>query len=104
MANTFTLDDIRAAADKKYGHTKIGDVVLLNPLRLPKAKREELVALQEKLSEDDAEQEKLLADAIRLVAQNSEKAESLLSEIGEDLALLVTVFEKYSGEVQVGEA
>lgn len=101
---TFTLDDIRAAADKKYGHTEIGDVVLLNPLRLPKAKRDELISLQDKLGEDDADQEKLLADAIRLVAQNEKKADELLDEISEDLAMLVTVFEKYSGESQVGEA
>ena len=109
MANAITLDDIRDAAEAKYGSTDItldtGEVVkLLNPLRMPKVRRDALSALQEKLSEDDADQEALLAEAIGLVAESPAKAKKLLAAIGDDLAMLAAIFETYSKGTQVGEA
>jgi hypothetical protein len=108
MAN-FSLDSIRAAAEAKYGSTDIelGDgfvVRLLNPLRLPKEKRAELLKIQEKLDGDDVDQELVLADAVRLVADNEKAAEKLLSEVGSDLAVLAQIFATYSEGTQVGEA
>lgn len=109
MANAITLDDIRAAAEAKYGSTDIsidnGEIVrLLNPLRLPKEKRAELGTLQDKLGEDDADQEALLSGALALVAESAPKAAKLLKALGGDLALLASVFEAYSKGAQVGEA
>ena len=107
----FSLDDIRAAADAKYGSTDIQvdektTVSLLNPLRLSKEKRDELSSLQNKLdSEDeDVDQEQVLADAIRLVADNDKKVDVLLKAVGGDLALLAQIFETYGKGAQVGEA
>ncbi|MFH8414356.1 phage tail assembly protein [Streptomyces collinus] len=104
-----TLDSIRKAAEAKYGSTDIelGDgftARLLNPLRLAKEKRAELLKIQDKLNGDDVDQEQVLADAIRLVAENEKAADKLLKEIGSDLAVLAQIFETYSNGTQVGEA
>lgn len=105
---TFTLDDIRAAAEAKYGSTDIDTgertVSLLNPLRLGKLKRKRLNEIQQQLSEDDADQEALLADALRVVAATEGQARHLLDELGDDLALLVATFERYSEGTQAPEA
>ncbi|MFF9644729.1 phage tail assembly protein [Kitasatospora aureofaciens] len=106
---SYTLDDIRAAADAKYASTDIdlgtGDVVhLVNPLRLPKASRDALHELQDRLEKDGADQQVLLEDAIRLVSDSGQKADALLTAIGGDLAVLAQIFETYGESTQVGEA
>ncbi|WP_405056964.1 phage tail assembly protein [Kribbella sp. NBC_01505] len=107
--NTFTLDDIRAAAEKKYGATNIplgnGRVCkLLNPLRLSKENRAALMAKQDELESEDADQEAILSDSLKLVAENANDAKALLKELGGDLAMLAIVFEKYNESTQLGEA
>lgn len=105
---SFTLDDIRAAAEAKYGSTDIetstGTCELVNPLRLPKKKRDELMTIQKRLDGEDVDQEEVLSDAIRLVASSKKQAESLLDQIDGDLTILVEVFKNYSESTQVGEA
>jgi len=105
---TFTLDSIREKAEEKYSSTDIefGDVSvsLLNPLRLTKAKRKQLMSIQDTLDEDDAEQEEILADAIILVSDDTAKAKKLVKEIGDDMAVLAEVFSLYTGDAEVGEA
>lgn len=108
---SYSLDDIRAAADAKYSSTDITvdektTVHLLNPLRLPKEKRTELSGLQDKLDDggESVDQEQLLSDAIRLVADHPKKAEALLSAVNGDLAVLAQIFETYGKGAQVGEA
>lgn len=103
-SNSFTLDDIRAAADKKYGHTEINGVILLNPLRLPKPSRDALMALQDKMGEDNADQEALLKECIVTVAKDRYAAEALVNQPEMDLAMLVTIFEFYTKETDAGEA
>ncbi|ATI18801.1 tail assembly chaperone [Streptomyces phage Diane] len=103
---TFSLDSIRAAAEAKYGSTDIelGDgftTRLLNPLRLPKEKRAELLKIQDKLDGSD-DQEAVLAEAIHLVAENETAASKLLEAVGSDLALLAQIFATYSEGAQVG--
>ncbi|MFG2923882.1 phage tail assembly protein [Streptomyces sp. NPDC048305] len=105
----FSLDDIRAAADAKYSSTDITvdektTVHLLNPLRLPKEKRDKLVNLQDEMDKDGSDQEQIIADAIRLVADHPKKAEALLAAVGGDLAVLAQIFETYGKGAQVGEA
>jgi hypothetical protein len=104
----FSLDDIRAAAERKYGSTDIAfgedTVRLLNPLRLPKQKRTDLSALQDKLSEDGADQEALMSEAIRLVAESDKAAGKLLDAVNGDLAVLAEIFDRYGKGTQVGEA
>lgn len=107
---TFSLDDIRNAAEAKYGSTDIdmggGDMlVLANPLRLPKEKRKALGTIQDNMDGDeDRDQADALRDAIRIVATDQVKAERFLSIVGDDLAMLATVFNKYTEGSQVGEA
>lgn len=114
MAKKFTLDDIREAAEKKYGSFDIelgdGEVSLLNPLRLPKAKRDALIALQDQLDsagEDDeskVDEEALLDDMIGLVAATPGQAKALLKALNGDLAMKVTIFNEYGQSTQAGEA
>ncbi|MFC4089356.1 phage tail assembly protein [Micromonospora sp. GCM10011541] len=103
-----TLDDIRAAANAKYGSFDISlgelNVRLLNPLRMPKKNRDALMATQEKLGADDADQEALLKEALNLVAETPAQAKALLKEVGDDLAVLATIFEGYVKGTQAGEA
>jgi hypothetical protein len=106
---SYTLDDIRTAAEAKYGSTDIelgnGDVVrLLNPLRLPKEKRDLLQGLQARMDDENADQEAAMQEVIRLAADNTRKAEALLKAIGGDLAVLAEIVETYSKSTQVGEA
>lgn len=105
---SYTLDDIRAAAEAKYGATEInfGDDVcrLLNPLRLAKEKRAQLLAIQDQLDGEDADQEEVLGQAIRLVAESQPAANKLLKAVGSDLAILAEIFETYGKGTQVGEA
>ncbi|MFE5663405.1 phage tail assembly protein [Streptomyces niveus] len=106
---SYSLDDIRAAADAKYGSTDIAlnektTVHLLNPLRLPKEKREELTGLQDELDKEGADQEELLSRAILLVADHPKKGEELLKAVNGDLAVLAQIFETYGKGTQAGEA
>ncbi len=111
----FTLDDIRTAAEAKYGSTDIevseGRVCrLLNPLKLSKETRTKLGDLQKELDreaeegEEQPDQEDILRDCIRLVAENETLANELLDALGDDLTMLATIFETYGKATQVGEA
>lgn len=102
------LDDIRAAAEAKYGDLpiEVGDktVKLLNALRLPKAKRDELKKFQEKLEAEDADQAEVLRDVIRLVAESKAGADLLVKSVGDDLAVLAEIFAEYGNRTKLGEA
>jgi hypothetical protein len=114
--NTFTLDDIRAAAERKYGSTNLqldkGLLRLINPLQLSKEKRAELQATQGRLeaaSDKEAgaegdDQEDVIRDALRVVADNQYLVENLIEQVGDNLAVLATIFERYTGQQEVGEA
>lgn len=117
---SFTLNDIHKAAEAKYGSTdfELEDgftVKLLNPLRLSKTNRDALIALQETLNDEKpavegeekpepVDQQLVLQDSIRLVADSETGATKLLDSIGDDLAALVTIFGMYSDGTQAGEA
>lgn len=108
MAN-FTLDQIRAAAEAKYGSTDIelsdGTIAsLLNPLRLPKTSRDALADIGDRFDAEDADPAAIFEDALRLAAGNKASVEKLIEEIGGDLAVLSQVFEDYTSGAQVGEA
>lgn len=109
--SSYSLDDIRAAADAKYGATEIrvdADTVvkLINPLRLAKADRDSLLSIQDRLTVDgeDVDQAEVFADAIRTVADNKPAADKLIEAIGGDLAILSEVFRTYTEGASVGEA
>ncbi len=122
--STFTLGQIREAAEAKYGSTIIPlgngvEAKLLNPIRLSKEKRAELMDIQKQMNElaeaNDAEssegsvdtteaQFELLSKAIRAVCETTRQADALLAEIGHDGGQLLTVFELYNKTEKPGEA
>lgn len=108
--NIVTLDSIREAAEAKYGMTRVpfgpdGEYVdLLNPLRLPKAKRDSLQDMQKDSDAEGTDQLDVFANMIRLVADNEARANELITMIGDDLAVMASVVEAYTKGVQVGEA
>lgn len=111
---SFTLDDIRAAAEKKYGDLTIplpeGDAVLVNVLRLSKDKRKALKEVQTKAEADaedpetDSDEGDVLRESVRIVTQTKEQADRLLAEVGDDLTMLAVIFEQYTGDTEMGEA
>lgn len=99
-----TLADIQEAADKKYGPLVIegiegGDVTLVNPLRLPKKKRQAMTALDG----SDGDVDDKLVEIVRLAASKGD-ADRLLKAVGDDLAALAEIMADYMGAAQVGEA
>lgn len=103
---TISLQDIRDAADRKYGPLVIegvegGDVTLLNALRLSKDKRMALAALDD---EDDLDIQDKLEQIIRLAAASTDDADRLLGAFGDDLGQLAETLQSYSGKTQLGEA
>lgn len=105
----FSLDDIRAAAEAKFGHMDITlsedeNVRLINVLRLPKEKRELVMKIDDRLDEEGADQGDVLADLIRTVSESEEQANKLIEAVGDDLSVLIQIFSDYTKGTQVGEA
>ena len=108
MAN-FSLDDIRSAAEAKYGSLEITfdegkTLVMLNPLKLDKATRKEIASLQDKNDEADSDQEEILSEMIVKAASNKEIAADFLAVVGGDLTIIAEVLDRYGKLTQVGEA
>ena len=106
---SFTLDDLRDAAEAKYGNFVIGnvgpkgiDVELVNALRLKKEARKALQALEDASTNEDAEER--MFETIRLIARTKAQADALLKELDGDLAVLALILEQYGSETQMGEA
>lgn len=112
---SITLDELRRDIENSYGPFVIrdfpgGDVTLLPALRLTKAKRAEVSALQSALtgaSGDGFDEDVVvgaLHDLFRAVAATPADAERLIGEFGDDLAALMVLIEKYTEQTQPGEA
>lgn len=123
----FTLADIQAAADAKFGDCRIAlggneEVILRNGLRMPKEERRELTGLQKRLdalqSDDEEIQQselmpdedqadamtRLIRDILSLVAADKATVTTMLSRIGDDLPTLLQVLTEYGQVAQPGEA
>lgn len=110
----FTLDDITAAADRKFGPMVIpdvpgGPVTLLNPLRMSKDKRRELVRLQSN-QDQGTDEEQLdasldnLKQMVLLVAKTKAEGERLLKALGDDQGKLAALLNEYGDRSKLGEA
>lgn len=114
MSKRFTLDDIHAAAEKKYGSTWLdldgGEVELVNVLRLPKEKRKVIMNIASESKKNEGETtdlDKTHADLLAgLVAacRTSAQEKILKDNIGHDTTYVVEVFSLYMEETEVGEA
>lgn len=106
----FGLDEIRSAAEAKYGSLDIemGEhaVSLVNPLRMQRSKREELMSWQDALEDEafDLDQEEVLSNIILLAASRESDGIRLLQEIDGDLSVMAEIFARYSKVTQAGEA
>lgn len=111
-----SLDELRAEARKRYADYPVtlsnGTVVTLRaPLRLSSEARTALRGMQQQISTmQDAETYSdsslldLLRDMLITVADDEVGGKALVDEIGDDLAVLQTLFEDYSERTQAGEA
>lgn len=107
MTNKVTLDDIRRAAEARYGSYDIDladgfTVSLLNPLRLTAEARQKLQSLEDIGESGDTEG--VLIDTVRTLAATPAQAERLIAEVNGDLAVLATIIEQYGENTQAGEA
>lgn len=109
---SYTLDDIRDAAEAKYASTDIdlgeGRVLrLVNPLRLTKDERAALRVVQEDINDEAVDEDAQIAgmqSIIRIAAQYNDLADVLFEVAGDDLAVLASVLELYNKGTQAGEA
>jgi len=111
-----SLDAIRQEARQRYADypVRLDDqttVVLRAPLRLSSEERTALRKMQSSIGtmQDDPEYSdgdllEVLRSMIRTVADDRGHADRLIEEIGDDLAVLQTLFEQYSERTQPGEA
>ena len=106
---TYTLDDIREAADKKYGGLTIElgeghNVTLRNMLRLSREERGKIEQLRERDDESIEETIEGLREAVLMLADSSDNGRALLDMIGDDAALLIHIFKTWQDQTQAGEA
>lgn len=110
----FSLEDLKRSADKKYRSMDISTpdgrtLRLLNVLRLDENKRRELEEFQSELRNLD-EDERSVDETLRVVRKTlglvvrPEDSDALFHLIGDDRALLLTVFETWQEQTQAGEA
>jgi len=111
MSKKLQLDDIRAAAERKFGSVVIelsdgGIVELKNMLRLSREKRDKFADLVEASKAESGiadDPTKFFLDVFEVIGGDG-TADKLRREFGEDAALFATLFEMYSEGSEVGEA
>lgn len=125
---TYTLDQLRKDVAAKYEPLTIdlgeaGKLDLVQPMRLSKKERAELMAKQAVFNDlqdeveaandadrvkaaEDAEDKSLEAmhDIFRIVSQNSPQVKKFIEAVGDDLAVLMEVFSHYQEKAELGEA
>ena len=102
------LDEIREAVESKYQTLDIEvggrTVVLLNPIRLPKNKRDQLAAIQKEIGDEGADTLDCMKRMLKTVIEKPADAKVLLDQLGDDLAMYAEVVSQYGKRTQVGEA
>ena len=111
MSFTVTLDDIKEAAEKRFGNVEVPldestVVVLRNPLRLSDEERAELVGMQDRANEaeESEDQSKYFEEMLLIVADSKTKARRLIDSFNGDLTEMVTLVQLYQEHTQMGEA
>lgn len=132
IENTLTLDDLLEEAGRKYPNLTVDGVVFRNILQMPLNERAEYRALQrevfgrdeeeseteaaqaaaeivEKIDLEKANREEVeLLDGLKrlliLVASDHDAARGLFDRVGDNPAVIQTLFSKWIGGAQVGEA
>lgn len=105
-----TLSSIKEAADKKFAPTVIDledgkdPVVLVNPLRLDKKKRDSLGNMKDALEAEDAEMAEVLSDILLSAAKTPAQGKRLVAAADGDAAVLLTILNEWTGDSDAGEA
>lgn len=107
---TFSLDDLRAAVNRRYAPTVIenGDetFVLQNMLQLPADRRAEAERLSDIVVGEGVDPEEAIEamrDIIRVVTDN-DMGDKLLKLLGDNPASVITLGETWMQGTQLGEA
>lgn len=118
----YSLDDLRSDADKKFKAFEVDGFSLLNLVRLPREDRVRIAELMEELYPEDKKDAKgkviekapepptderaleILNEIFRLASDNKEAVAEFMGQVGDDLVLAMTLFEKWIEETKVGEA
>lgn len=115
MTNLFTLDDLRAAADRKFAPLKIelsdGSVVVLrNLLRMSDKERATALAALDVLTSADGaggdsdEKIGLTKAAMQAIEAVADRGSRLVQEIDGDLTLALEILEEWVQVTEPGEA
>jgi hypothetical protein len=112
MANEFTLDDLNAALEKKYGPFVFAvgkeKFVLKQVLRLDKETRLTVKAQLQMLEDkkDELEEDDVMS-ILKAIIENvieGDKADRLFELLDNDLVKVTILFEQWVGSAQPGEA
>ena len=108
MGNIFTLDSLREEIERQYAPVvlEVGDqdVTLTNLMRLPKKKRDLVMAKVELLNTDDDVDEDQDQIALDIILAVSDKPVLLKKALGDDLALIMKIVTVWMESTQTGEA
>jgi len=118
MGDTWTLESLIEEANAKFGSCSVSfgneKTELRNPIRIPEKARERVFEILDEIQADaDAtkaddshkstlDQAAVFAEFLTLVGDA--KTPKLLAKIGDDLAVVMALFDKYQKDVGLGEA
>lgn len=110
MSNVYSLVDLKAGLDKEFAPVELdlprgSKVVLRNVMRLDSKDRAAVIEATKKFS-DDADVDEMF-EAVRVVLRtvaDGNKGDSLVKEIGDDIALAMKIMNLWVEATQPGEA
>ena len=109
MSNVFTLDSLRAEADKAFKPLIVPlsdgtESVLKNILRLAKPVREEILAAVDTLNKDETTVNELSEAVEAIIALAATNPDQLLADLEGDLAVSIKLIEQWIDGTQLPEA
>lgn len=108
MSNVFSLDSLREEIEKEFAplQLEIGTktVTLSNLMRLPKKKRDSVMAKLKELENADQAEVDAEAISVDVLAEVSDNPELLRSGLEDDIALAMKILNLWMTSTQSGEA
>ena len=108
MSNVFSLDSLREEIEKEFKpvQLEIGTktVTLSNLMRLPKLKREKVLALMKELENEEKLKIDLESIAVNILVEVSDNPTVLRKALSDELALAMRVLNLWMEGTQTGEA
>lgn len=108
MSNVFSLDSLREEVEKEFKplQLEIGTktVTLSNLMRLPKLKREKVLALMKELENEEKLKIDLESISVNILVEVSDNPTVLRKALADQLALAMKVLNLWMESTQTGEA